>query len=69
MPHLARIWQHYPVQHGRPDGVTCMQLSETWRAHKEQLRVEQQEKEARAASPTPPARLTSQARQRYMSLA
>ncbi len=42
-----------------------MQLSETWRTHKEQLRLQQQEKEARAASPTPPARLSSEARQRY----
>ena len=69
MPHLAYAWQQSMVQFPGPDGVTCVQLSETWRAHKEQLRVEQQEKEARAASPTPPARLTSQARQRYLSLA
>ncbi|DBA97227.1 TPA: hypothetical protein ACH3X1_014977 [Trebouxia sp. C0004] len=47
-----------------PAHLRLHQLSETWRSHKDQLRLQQQEKEARAASPTPPARLTSQARQR-----
>ena len=39
-------------------------VSETWRAHKLQLKAEQEEREDRAASPTPSPRLSSEVRQR-----
>ncbi|KAL0023053.1 hypothetical protein WJX79_005531 [Trebouxia sp. C0005] len=65
-PHATPYQQGLQANVSRnvPAHLRLHQLSETWRSHKEQLRLQQQEKDARAASPTPPARLSSQARQR-----